>query len=167
MVIAATCAVLCTSAAFIVGAAGDPQALRIRLAKMMRVEKERRFILCEYLLMNLAIGETSAPGFDAVILHNNCPVALCDAETAECFKVLFAGDKRAGAISPNGSRETISRNDEISTLTQVSHYIHGEDNRPFRFRFVCDAEVCRRSLPGCERLIAIILRASTAGACGG
>jgi hypothetical protein len=101
MVIAATCAVLCTSAAFIVGAAGDPQALRIRLAKMMSVEKERRFIVCEYLLMNLAIGETSAPGFDGAVFHNNRPVTFCDAETAECLEILSAGDECSGSILSN------------------------------------------------------------------
>jgi hypothetical protein len=89
------------------------------------VRMEKRFMFCEYLLMNLAIGITSAPGFDAVIFHNDRPVALCDAETAECFEVLPAGDKCPGAVIPDGSGETIPCNDEISALTHVRYHIHG------------------------------------------
>jgi hypothetical protein len=85
---------------------------------------ERRFMLCEYLLMKLAIGVAPAPGLDAVILHDDGPVALCDAERAKCFEVLFAGDKRSGAIIPDGSGKTVSGNDKIPALTQVCHHIH-------------------------------------------
>ena len=53
--------------------------------------------------MNLAIGVTSAPGLDAVIFYNDRPVALRDAETAEGFEVLFAGDKCPGTVIPDGS----------------------------------------------------------------
>ena len=115
---AAATAVLCTSTAFMVGGGGSaPHALRIKLVRTMTVRMEIRFMLCKSLLMILTIGETSTPGFDAVILHNNCPVALCDAETAECFKVLLAGDKCSGAISANGSRKAITGNDQIPALT--------------------------------------------------
>ena len=88
-------------------------------------------MLCEYLLMKLAIGVTSAPGFDAVIFHNDRPVANCDAETAECFEVLLAGDKCPGAVVPDGSREAISCNDQVPALIHICHHIHRQDNRPF------------------------------------
>ena len=50
MVKAAATAVFCTSAAFIVGAAGDPQALMIKVMARTMVKVEKRFILCDYLL---------------------------------------------------------------------------------------------------------------------
>jgi hypothetical protein len=117
MVIAAATAVFCTSTAFIVGAAGcAPQPLTIKVAITSTVRMERRFMFCEYLLVKLAIGVTSAAGLDAVILHNNRPVALCNAEPAECLKVLLAGDERSRSILSNGSRKAISGDDEIPAL---------------------------------------------------
>ena len=58
MVNAAATAVFCTSTACIVGAAGAPQAL-MSMAITATVRVEKRFILCAYLLMNLAIGVTT------------------------------------------------------------------------------------------------------------
>lgn len=85
MVNAAATAVFCTSTAFIVGGGGSaPQALTIKVI-IVRVRMERRFMLCKYLLMILAIGVASASGLDAVILHDDCPVAFGDAESAESF----------------------------------------------------------------------------------
>ena len=52
-------AVFCTSTACMVGAAGAPHAL-MSMAMATTVRMEKRFILCEYLLMNLAIGVTTA-----------------------------------------------------------------------------------------------------------
>ena len=125
MVSAAATAVFCTSTAFIVGGGGSaPHALRINVATRIKVKIERRFMLCEDLLIGLTIGVTSAPGFDAVIFHNNGPVALCDAEATECLEVLLASDKCPGAITPDRSGETVPR-DEIPALTQVCHHIHG------------------------------------------
>ena len=168
MVNAAATAVFCTSAAFIVGAAGSPpQALTIRVATTITVRMERRFMLCEYLLMKLAVGETSGPGLDAVIFHNNRPVAFCDAETTECLEILLARDKCTGSILSNGSREAVSGDDEIPALTQFCHHIHRQDDRPLRVALVGNAEICRGSLPGCEGLVAVILTASAARAgCG-
>jgi hypothetical protein len=50
MVKAAATAVFCTSAAFIVGAAGVPQALAITAIATRTVKVEKRFMLVEYLL---------------------------------------------------------------------------------------------------------------------
>jgi hypothetical protein len=116
MVIAAATAVFCTSTALIVGAAGAPQALTIKAARTIAVRREGRFMLGEDLLMKLAIGITSAAGLDAVIPHNDRPIALRDAETAECFEVLFSGDERTGAVIPNGSGKAVSGDDEIPAL---------------------------------------------------
>ena len=122
---AAATAVFCTSTAFMVGGGGSaPQALMSTEAATRTVTIEKCFMLCECLLMKLAIGVTSAPGFDAVIFYNDGPVALCDAETAECFEILFACDKCPGAIIPDRSREAVAGNDQIPALPQICHHIH-------------------------------------------
>jgi len=109
MVNAAATAVFCTSTACMVGAAGVPHALLSKaMTTMVRLEK--RFILCEYLLMNLAIGVTTAQCGNAVIFYNNFPIAFCDVESAKCFEVLFAGDKCSGAILPYRSGKTVAGN---------------------------------------------------------
>jgi hypothetical protein len=59
MVNAAATAVFCTSTASMVGAAGAPHAL-MSMAMTTTVRVEKCFILFEYLLMNLAIGVTTA-----------------------------------------------------------------------------------------------------------
>jgi hypothetical protein len=59
MVNAAATAVFCTSTACMVGAAGAPHAL-MSMAITATVRVEKRFILCAYLLMILAIGVTTA-----------------------------------------------------------------------------------------------------------
>src|SRR5215213_1108420 len=110
MVKAAATAVFCTSAPLIVGAAGVQQALMI-VARMATVRREKRFMLCEYLLIDLAVGITSAPGGNTVIFYNNFPITFCDAEAAEGFEVLFAGDKSPGRILPDGSGEAIPGDD--------------------------------------------------------
>jgi len=125
MVIAAACAVLCTSTGFIVGAAGAPQALRMRAVRTSTVRKEKRFMRCEYLLMNLAIGESSARGIYTIVFYNDLPVAFCDTETAECFKILPAGDKCPGTILSNGSGKTIACDNEIPTLPELCLHVHG------------------------------------------
>ena len=117
-------------------------------------------MLCEYLLMYLAIGVTTASGLDAVVFHNNRPVALCDAETAKCFKILLAGDKCSGSILSNRSREAISGNNEIATLIELRHYIHGQDDGPFRLALIGNGKIGCGSLPGGERLITVTLTAS-------
>jgi hypothetical protein len=110
MVKAAATAVFCTSTACMVGAAGAPHALMSRaMATTVRVEK--RFILCEYLLMNLAIGKATAQCGNTVIFYNNFPIAFCDVESAKRFEILFAGDKRSSAVLPNGSGETVTGDD--------------------------------------------------------
>jgi hypothetical protein len=168
MVNAAATAVFCTSTAFIVGGGGSaPHALAINVVRTMTVKMERRFILYDVLLMNLAIGVTPAPGLDAVIFNNDRPVTLCNAETTECFEVLFAGDKRPGTVIPDGPREAISGDDEIATLIQVCHHIHGKNNLAFGLGQVGNAEICRGSLPGSKRLIAVVLCSPTAGTGGG
>lgn len=110
MVKAAATAVFCTSAACIVGAAGVPHALMSR-AMTTTVRVEKRFILCEYLLMNLAIGKATAQRGDAVIFYNNFPTAFCDVESAKCFEILFARNERSGTILSNGPRETVAGDD--------------------------------------------------------
>jgi hypothetical protein len=126
MVMAAATAVFCTSTAFIVGGGGSaPQALTSKVVKRMTVRKERRFMLCEYLLVKLAIGVASTAGLDAVVPYDNRPVALGDAETAECFEVLSSGDKCSGAVVSDRSREAVAGNDEIPALAEVRHHIHG------------------------------------------
>jgi hypothetical protein len=60
MVNAAATAVFCTSTALIVGVAGvPPHPLMIIVMTNTIVRREKRFMLCEYLLMSLAIGVAS------------------------------------------------------------------------------------------------------------
>ena len=156
MVNAAATAVFCTSMACIVGAAGVPQALMSR-AMTMSVRAEEGFMLGEDLLLNLAIGVTTTEGRNTVIFHNNFPTALCDVEAAECFEVLFAGDKGSSTILSNRARKAIASDDQVSTLTQSCHHIHRQNNRSCGFGLIGDREICRRSLPGSQRLITNIL----------
>src|SRR5690349_4363256 len=158
IVSAAATAVFWTSTAFMVGGGGSaPHALAINVVSTMTVRRERRFILYDVLLMSLAIGITPAPSLDAVIFDNDRPIAFGDAETSECFEVLFAGDKRSGAVASDGSGEAVSGDDQIAALTQVCHHVHRKDNRSFGSGLIRDREICRRSLPCCERLVAVIL----------
>jgi hypothetical protein len=110
MVNAPATAVFCTSTACMVGAAGAPHALMSR-AMTTTVKVEKRFMVCEYLLMNLAIGITAAQCGNTVVFYNNFPIAFCDIESAECFEILLAGDECSGAVLPNWSGKAITRND--------------------------------------------------------
>ena len=106
MVEAAAMAVFCTSTGLAVGTGSAPQALMIKVITMSTVRVEKRFILCKYLLMNLTIRIATAPGNDAVVSYDDFPVAWSNSEAAERFHVLFAGDKRSGAVIPNGAGKT-------------------------------------------------------------
>src|SRR6266540_4983892 len=156
MVNAAAAAVFCTSMACMVGAGGAPHAL-MSIAMTTTVRMEKRFIVFEYLLMNLAIGITAAKRGDAVIFDNNFPIAFRDVETTECFEILFAGDKCSCTILSNRARKAITSDDQISTLTHGRHHIHGQNNGPFWFGLVGNGEIRGGSLPGSERLITNIL----------
>jgi hypothetical protein len=156
MVNAAATAVFCTSIACMVGAAGAPHAL-ISIAISTTVKVEERFIFCDYLLMNLAIGVTTAECGNAVVFYSDFPIAFCDIEAAECFKILFTRNECSRAVLPNRSGEGVAGDDQVSTLTQGCHYIHGQNNRSFRIGLVGNGEIRGGSLPGSKRLIANIL----------
>lgn len=156
MVNAAAAAVFCTSIACMVGAAGVPHAL-MSTAITATVRVERCFILCECLLMNLAIGVTTAKCVDAVIFYNNFPIAFCDVEATKGFEILFAGDKCSGAVLSNWTGKAITRDDQVSTLTEGCDRIHGQDDSSFRLGLVGDGEIRGGTLPGSEGLIANIL----------
>ena len=123
---------------------------------MTAVRVEKRFIVCEVLLMNLAVGVTTAKRGNAVIFYNNFPIAFCDVEAAECFEILLAGDEGSRAILSNRTRKAVA-GDQVSTLTHSRHYIHGQNNRSLRLGLVGNGEIRGRSLPGGERLITDVL----------
>jgi hypothetical protein len=69
--------------------------------------------------MKLAIWGTSTLGKDAVVSHNNGPIAFRDPEAAKRFKVLSAGDKCPSAVLSHRPGETVSGDDQISALVHL------------------------------------------------
>jgi hypothetical protein len=153
---AAATAVFWTSTACMVGEAGVPHALMI-MAMTTAVRIRKCFMLFEYLLVNLAIGVTTAHSGNAVIFDNNFPIAFCDTEPTECFEILFAGDKCSGSVLPNWPGETVTGDDQVSALTHGCHHIHGQNDRSLRLGLVCDREIRGWSLPSSKGLIANVL----------
>ena len=119
------------------------------------------FHVVEYLLIKLTVGVASPLSDDAFILYNNCPAALCNAETTKHPKVFLTVYKGSCTILPNGPAETAAGLElltEVPTFSQFGHNIQRERNHTLRFRCVCQIELRGRTFPGGESLIAIILR---------
>src|SRR5690554_4117707 len=113
----------------------------------------------------LAVRCTSGLGNDAVVAHDDVPVALRDAEGTKRLIVSRAGDEGSRTVISDGPREAVAGDDQITALVEVRLHIHGQDDRTLRLALVCNAEVGCRSLPGCEGLVADIL--VPAGPAGG
>jgi hypothetical protein len=114
-------------------------------------------MLYRFLLMDLAIGRTTAFGKDAIIPDDDRPVAFGDPEAAERFEVLFAGDESTGAILSNRPAEAIAIDNQVTTLVEVTLDEHGQDNRPLWLGLVGNAEVRRGALPRGQGLITVAL----------
>lgn len=99
---AAATAVDCTSTGFIVGTASAPHALMTKVIADIKEEIVKRFMCLKILLMKLTVGEASALSHDALILYNNFPTALGDAEAAKDLKVFLTIDKGGCAVLSHG-----------------------------------------------------------------
>jgi hypothetical protein len=66
--------------------------------------------------MKLAIWGTAAFGHDIVVSDDNRPAAFRNSEIAERFMIFFASDEGRRAVLSDWAGETVSSNDQVSTL---------------------------------------------------
>ena len=110
------------------------------------------FHVIGYLLMNLTVGEASPLSDNAFILYDNCPAALCNAETTKHSKIFLAIYKCSSAILPNRPAEAATGFEllaEVPAFSQLSHNIQRERNYALRLGFVSQIELSGWTLPGC------------------
>jgi hypothetical protein len=103
---AAATAVSCTSAGFVVGTGCAPHALIIIVITSTNEEVVKRFMVLIFSYLELTIGEASPLSDDTFILYNNCPAALCDAETTKHSKILLAIYKGGSTVLSNRPAQT-------------------------------------------------------------